>query len=152
MHYLVSFKFEQPASWEDAYISPDGGRGWSIQEAEDEDSVRDALGDREIEEATPLLPAREYMAVHEARGDLESSKARFVDDPSGALAEARSSVAGALEARGYPPPERADEAPEPRRELLEEYRRADADDPNNLEEMRDAFSRLSDILERLART
>jgi hypothetical protein len=59
-------------------------------------------------------------------------------------------VGRALEARGYPPPERAEEATGSRREILQEYQRTDpegADEGN----MREAFSNLSDILERSAR-
>ena len=79
---------------------------------EGEESLRrDLLEGQEAEETQPVLPAQEYVAVQRAHEDLENSKARFVDDPSGALAEARRSVGQALEARGYPPPERANEAP-----------------------------------------
>jgi hypothetical protein len=153
MHYIVEFKTEHPENWDDTYLSPEGDRGWAILEAESEEALRRNLADRgEIEGIQPVLPAREYAAILDARTDLENAKARFVDDPSGALAEARRSVGQALEDRGYPPPERADEAPRSRQEILREYHSTDVDDPNNLEEMRSAFNRLSDLLERIVRT
>jgi hypothetical protein len=152
MHYIVEFKTEHPESWDDTYLNPEGTRGWAILEAEDEEALRRDLASREVEGIQPVLPAREYAVISEARMDLENSKARFVDDPSGALADARRSVGRALEARGYPPPERADEAPRSRQEILREYQSTDVDDPNNLEEMRSAFNRLSDVLERVVRT
>jgi hypothetical protein len=152
MHYIVEFKTEHPESWDDTYLSPEGDRGWSILEAEDEEALRRNLAGREIEGIQPVLPAREYAAISDARTELESAKARFVDDPSGALAEARRSVGRALEARGYPPPERAEEAPGSRREILQEYQSTAVDDPDNLEEIRSAFNRLSALLERMVRT
>ena len=76
----------------------------------------------------------------------------FVDDPSGALEEARPAVGQALEARGYPPPERADEAPESRREILREYQATGTEGSESLEDTRGAFNRLTDLLDRLART
>jgi hypothetical protein len=152
MHYIVEFKTEHPETWDDTYLNPEGTRGWAILEAEDEEALRRDLASREVEGIQPVLPAREYAVISEARMDLENSKARFVDDPSGALADARRSVGRALEARGYPPPERADEAPTSRQEILREYQSTDVDDPNNLEEMRSAFNRLSDVLERVVRT
>ena len=153
MHYIVEFTTEHPESWDDSYLSPEGTRGWAILEAEDEEALRRNLADRgEIEGIQPVLPAREYAAISEARTELENSKAGFVDDPSGALAEARRSVGRALEARGYPPPERAEEALGSRQEILQEYQSTAVDDPNNLEEMRSAFNRLSDLLERMVRT
>jgi len=96
--------------------------------------------------------AREYVGIQKAREALENSKARFVDDPSGALAEARRAVGQALETRGYPPPERANEAPQTRQEILQEYRSTDMGDTGRLEDMRDAYIRLSDLLDRLTRT
>ena len=152
MHYIVEFKTEHPEGWDATYLTPDGTRGWTILEAEDEEALRQNLAGREIEGMQPVLPAREYAAISEARTDLESSKARFVDDPSGALAEARRSVGRALDARGYPPPEHADEAPRARQEILREYQSTDVDNPNNLQEMRSAFNRLSEILERVPHT
>ena len=159
MRYLVQFKTEQLTSLEyvedrdDVYVSPEGDRGWAILEAEDEESLRqDLLQGQEVEEARPVLLAREYVAIQKAREDLQNSKARFVDDPSGALAQARRSVGQALEARGYPPPERANEAPRSRQEVLQEYQSTDAGDSGNLEDMRGAFDRLSGLLDRLART
>ena len=159
MRYLVKFKTEQLPNMEyvadrdDVYIAPEGYRGWAILEAEDEESLRqDLLEGQEAEEVQPVLPAREYVAIRRAREELENSKARFVDDPSGALAEARRSVGQALEARGYPPPERANEAPRSRQEILREYQSTDTGDSADLEDMRDAFGRLSDLLDRLTRT
>jgi hypothetical protein len=152
MHYIVEFRTERPEDWDDTYLNPEGTRGWAILEAEDEEALRRNLADREIEGIQPVLPAREYTAILGARTDLEKAKAHFVDDPSGALSDARRSVGRALEARGYPPPERTDEAPRPRQEILREYQSIDVYDPNNLEEMRSAFNRLSDVLERVIRT
>jgi hypothetical protein len=159
MRYLVKFKTEQLANIEyvadrdDVYITPEGDRGWAILEAEDEGSLRrDLLEGQEAEEVRSVLPVREYVAVQRAREDLEDSKARFVDDPFGALAEARRSVGQALEARGYPPPERANEASPPRQEILREYQSTDTGDSGSLEDMRDAFNRLSGLLDRLTRT
>jgi hypothetical protein len=153
MHYLVEFKTEHPENWDDTYLSPEGDRGWAILEAESEEALRRNLADRgEIEGIQPVLPAREYAVILDARADLENAKARFVDDPSGALAEARRSVGMALEARGYPPPERAEEAPGSRQEILQEYQNTTVDDTDNLEEMRSAFNRLSALLERMVRT
>ena len=159
MRYLLKFKTEQltniedMADREDVYIAPEGDRGWAILEAEDEESLRqDLLEGREAEEVQPVLPAREYVAIRRAREELENSKARFVDDPSGALVETRRSVGQALEARGYPPPERANEAPRSRQEILREYRDTDTGDSGSLEDMRGAFERLSGLLDRLVRT
>ncbi len=159
MRYLITFKTEQltnlehMADREDVYITPEGDRGWAILEAEGEESLRQDLPEgQEAEEIQPVLTAREYVAIQKAREDLENSKARFVDDPSGALAGARRSVGQALEARGYPPPERANEAPQSRQEILEEYQSTDMADSGGLEDIRDAFNRLSDLLDRLSRT
>jgi hypothetical protein len=107
---------------------------------------------QEVEEVQPVLLAGEYVAIGRARRELEDSKARFVDDPTGALAEARESVSKALEARGYPPPERANEASRSRQEVLREYQETDAGDSASLEDTRGAFNRLSDLLDRLSRT
>lgn len=156
MHYLVRFGSGQLpgtgelANEEGLYVSPDGERGWAILEREDEDVLRGTL-EAGLEEVQPVLPAREYAVVEEARKELEGHKARFVDDPGGALAEARRSVGQALEARGYPSPERSDEAPRERGEVLQEYRSTDVGDSGGVEEMREAFGRLSDLLERSAR-
>jgi hypothetical protein len=159
MRYLIKFKTEQLASLDhvadrdDVYISPEGDRGWAILEAEDEESLcRDLLQGQQVEETQSVLSAREYVAIQKAREGLQNSKTRFVDDPSGALAEARRSVGQALEARGYPPPERANEVPRSRQEVIQEYRDTDAGDSGNLEDMRDAFDRLSGVLDRLACT
>jgi hypothetical protein len=160
VHYLVTLKAEglvrdeHVADRDDVYVSPEGDRGWAIFDADDEESLRrDLLQEgQEVEEIQPLLTAREYRAILQAREDLESSKARFVDDPSGALAQARRSVGQALEAQGYPPPERANEAPQSRQEILQEYQSTDIGESGGLEDMRGAFGRLSDLLDRLTRT
>lgn len=159
MRYLVKFKTERLASLEyvadqdGVYISPEGDLGWAILEAEDEDSLRqDLLQGQEVEEAQPVFPGREYIAIVKAREDLENSKAHFVDDPPGALAEARRSVGQALEAQGYLPPDRADEVPRSQQEILREYQETDTGDSGNLEDMRDALNRLSGLLDRLIRT
>jgi hypothetical protein len=47
------------------------------------------LEGQEAEEVQPVVPVREYMTIRGTREDLENAKARFVDDPSGALAEAQ---------------------------------------------------------------
>ena len=159
MHYLVKFRTDHLKNMEyvadrgEAYVSPEGDRGWAILKAEDEETLRrDLLEDQEAEEVRSVVPVREYVAIQRAREDLENAKARFVDDPSGALAEARRSIGQALEARGYPPPERATEAPQSRQEILREYQNTDMGDSGDLEDIRDAFSRLSDLLGRLTRT
>src|SRR5215217_5580945 len=99
-----------------------------------------------------MLPGREYLAVRNARRELEDLKPRFVDDPSGTLAEALKSVGRVLEARGYPPPERANEAPGSRQEVLREYQGTDTSASGSLEDKRESFNRLSALLDRLART
>lgn len=158
MHYLVKFDMhqlrdmEEVADRDDVYISPEGDRGWTILEAEDEETLRRTLEGQGAEEFQPVLPAREYTAILSARSDLEDSKTRFVDDPSGAVTEARRSVGRAMEARGYPPPERANEAPGSRQEVLREYQDTDPGDSGSLEDMRDALNRLSHLLDRLTRT
>jgi hypothetical protein len=159
MRYLVRFKTQQltniehMADREDVYVSAEGDRGWAIVEAEGEESLRrDLLEGQEAEEVQSVLTSWEYVAIQKAREDLENSKRGFVDDPSGALAEARLAVAQALEARGYPPPERANEAPQSRQEILQEYQSTDMGDSGGLEDMRGAFNRLSDLLDRLTRT
>ncbi len=152
MHYIVEFKTEHPESWDDTYLSPEGTKGWAILEAEDEEALRSNLAGREVQGIQPVLPAREYAAISDARTDVENAKGRFVNDPSGALAEARRSVGMALEAQGYPPPEHAEEAPGSRQEILREYQSTAVDDTDNLEEMRSAFNRLSALLERMVRT
>lgn len=99
-----------------------------------------------------MLPAREYVAISRARSDLEDSKKRFVDDPAGALQGARRSVVLAMEARGYSNSGNGEGEPSrSRRELEEEYERTDVGESGNLEEQREAFGRLSNLLERLAR-
>jgi hypothetical protein len=158
VHYLIKFKTERSeimeriANRDNVYIVPEGDRGWTILEAEDEQSLRQDLQGQETEEVQPVLPVREYLAILGAREYLNDSKARFLDDPSGALAEARKAVGQALEARGYPPPERANEAPRARQEVLREYQDTNIEDSGNLEDVRDAFNRLSDLLDRLAHT
>lgn len=150
MHYLARFKVTDAENLEDAYVSPEGDRGWAILEVESEEALRGSLQDREIEEIQPLLPAREYAAVARARREVEDSKRRFVDDPAGALREARQSVGRAMEARGYSESGR-EESP-PRRELAEEYERTDVGESGSLEDQRSAFSKLSGLLERLTHT
>jgi len=158
MHYLVRFRTERladvesVAGQEGVYISPEGEQGWAIREAEGEESLRRDLEGQEVEEVQPILPGREYLAVHNARKELEDLKPRFVDDPSGALAEARKSVGRVLEARGYPPPERANEASESRQEVIREYQSTDTGDSGTLEDERDSFLGLSALLDRLAHT
>lgn len=156
MHYLVNFMTESPddveavADRSDVYFSPEGDRGWMVLEADDEESVRRDLEGRE-EDIHPILPAGEYKAIHEARRELEDTKARFVDDPSGALSDARAAVNRVMEKRGYPPPEREDEAPARRREILRDYRDTGRSESEGLEDQREAFNRLSEILDRVAR-
>jgi len=159
VRYLVKFRTEQltnipyVANREHVYITPEGDRGWAILEAEGEEHLRqDLLEGQEAEEIQSVLTLEEYVVTQKAREDLENSKARFVDDPSGALAEARRSVGQVLESRGYPPPERANEAPQARQEILQEYQSTDMGDSGDLEDMRGAFNRLSDLLDRLPRT
>ena len=155
MRYLVKFYTESLSDLdglsdrEGVYLSPEGDAGWAILEEEDEESLRSSL-DAEAGEIQPLLSVREYVAIRDARRELEEAKGRFVDDPSGALDDARRSVGRALEARGYPPPDRSEDAPVTRREILQEYRQTDPDGAG-VEDMREAFSRLSDLLERSAR-
>ena len=157
MHYLVRFETEQLTMEEvedrhDVYFAPEGDRAWAILEARDEEALRQNLEGQGVEEVQPMLPAREYVAILGARRDLEEAKTRFVDDPSGALAEARKAVGRALEARGYPSSERADEASGSRQELLRDYQNTDTEDSENLEDVRGSFNRLSDLLDRIART
>jgi hypothetical protein len=158
MQYLVKFRIqgladvEDVADRDDVYISPEGDRGWTVIEVEDEEDLRRTVEGQEVEEVQPVLLAGEYVAIGRARRELEDSKARFVDDPTGALAEARESVSKALEARGYPPPERANETSRSRQEVLREYQETDAGDSASLEDTRGAFNRLSDLLDRLSRT
>jgi hypothetical protein len=158
MQYLVKFRIqgladvEDVADRDDVYISPEGDRGWTVIEVEDEEDLRRTVEGQEVEEVQPVLLAGEYVAIGRARRELEDSKARFVDDPTGALAEARESVSKALEARGYPPPERANEASRSRQEVLREYQDTDAGESASLEDTRGAFNRLSDLLDRLSRT
>jgi len=112
VYYLVRFKVHQPADVEDVadredvYVAPEGDRGWTVLEVEDEEDLRRTVEGQDVEEVQPVLLAREYVAISSARRELEDSKARFVDDPSGALEEARQAVGRALEARGYPSSER----------------------------------------------
>ena len=136
---------------DDVYVAPEGDRGWAILKAEDEESLRQAfLEGQEAEEVQPVLPVREYVIILGAREYLKDFKMRFVDDPSGALADARRVVGRVLKSLGYPPPERANEASKTRQEILREYQRTGTADSGNLEEMRDAFNRLSSLLERAA--
>jgi hypothetical protein len=158
LHYLVRFRTEKladveyVAGQEWVYFSPEGDLGWAIREAEDEESLRRDLEGQEVEEVQPMLPGREYLAVRNARRELEDLKPRFVDDPSGALAEARKSVGRVLEARGYPPPERANEASRSRQEVIREYQDTNTSDSGTLEDKRNSFNRLSALLDRLTRT
>ena len=158
MHYLVRFRTERLADMdyvagqEGVYISPEGDQGWAIREAEGEEFLRRDLEGQEVEEVQPMLPGREYLAVRNARRELEDLKPRFVDDPSGALAEARRSVGRVMEARGYPPPERANEASKSRREVIREYQETDTSDSGTLEDKRNSFNRLSTLLDQLTRT
>jgi hypothetical protein len=157
MKYLVSFRTEQLSDIErladsqDVWVSPEGDRAWVIVEADDEESVRRNPEVQEIEEIQPLLSGREYLAIRNARRELEDYKARFVDDPSGALSEARQSVGRAMEARGYSSSDRAEEASGPRREILQDYQDTDKGESGDLEEQRSAFNHLSNLLDRLAR-
>ena len=158
MLYLVKFRMQQMADIEDVgdredvYIAPEGDRGWTIIEVEDEEDLRRTVAGQEVEEAQQVLLPREYLAIGRARRELEDSKSRFVDDPPGALAAAREAVGRALEARGYPPPERANEASQSRQQVLQEYQDTDTRHSENLEDTRSAFNRLSDLLDRVART
>jgi len=155
MHYLVRFRTERLADMdyvagqERVYISPEGDQGWAIREAEDEESLRRDLEGQEVEEVQPMLPGREYLAVRNARRELEDLKPRFVDDPSGALAEARRSVGRVMEARGYPPPERANEASRSRQQVIREYQDTNTSDSGTLEDKRNSFNRLSALLDHL---
>ena len=158
MYYLVRFKVRQPADVEDVadredvYVAPEGDRGWTVLEVEDEEDLRRTVEGQDVEEVQPVLLAREYVAISRARRELEDSKARFVDDPSGALEDARQAVGRALEARGYPSSERANEASGSRQEVLREYQATDAEGSGSLEDTRSAFNRLSGLLDRIART
>ena len=158
MYYLVRFKVRQPADVEDVadredvYVAPEGDRGWTVLEVEDEEDLRRTVEGQDVEEVQPVLLAREYVAISRARRELEDSKARFVDDPSGALEDARQAVGRALEARGYPSSERANEASGSRQEVLREYEATDTEGSGSLEYTRGAFNRLSDVLDRITRT
>ena len=158
MYYLVRFKVRQPADVEDVadredvYVAPEGDRGWTVLEVEDEEDLRRTVEGQDVEEVQPVLLAREYVAISSARRELEDSKARFVDDPSGALEEARQVVGRALEAKGYPSLERANEASGARQEVLREYEATDTEGSGSLEDTRGAFNRLSDVLDRIVRT
>ena len=143
---------EDVADREDVYVAPEGDRGWTVLEVEDEEDLRRTVEGQEVEEVQPVLLAREYVAISRARRELEESKAGFVDDPSGALEKARQAVGRALEARGYPPVERANEAPGSRQEVLREYEASATEGSGSLEDTRGAFNRLSDVLDRIART
>ena len=80
MHYLVRFRtefladVESVADQEGVYISPEGEQGWSIREAEDEESLRRDLEGQEVEEVQPILPGREYLAVRDARRDEQERR------------------------------------------------------------------------------
>jgi len=158
VYYLVRFKVRQPADVEDVadredvFVSPEGDRGWTVLEVEDEEDLRRTVEGQDVEEVQPVLLAREYMAISRARRELEDSKAGFVDDPSGALEKARRAVGRALEARGYPPVERANEAHGSRQEVLREYQATGTESSESLEDTRNAFDRLADLLDRIART
>lgn len=175
MHYLVKFKVEEVEDWSNFYIAPEGDRGWSIIEAESEEALRSDLEEgkeveegresegsgetgegreaeksREIEEVQPLLPAHEYVAISKAREELDASKRRFVDDPSGALQEAREAVGQAMEACGYSRNGGSESSSESRSEVMEEYEKTNVGESSDLEEMREAFDQLSRTLQRLA--
>jgi hypothetical protein len=158
VYYLVRFKVRQPADVEDVadredvYVAPEGDRGWTVLEVEDEEDLRRTVEGQDVEEVQPVLLAREYIAISRARRELEESKARFVDDPSGALEDARQAVGRALEARGYPSSERVNETSGSRQEVLREYQAIDMGGSGSLEDTRGAFNRLSDVLDRVART
>ena len=158
MYYLVRFRVQQPsdvedvADREDVYVAPEGDRGWTVLEVEDEEDLRRTVEGQDVEEVQPVLLAREYVAISRARRELEDSKARFVDDPSGALEDARQAVGRALEARGYPSSERENEASGSRQEVLREYEATDTEGSGSLEDKRSAFNRLSDLLARMAHT
>jgi hypothetical protein len=158
VYYLVRFKVRQPADVEDVadredvFVSLEGDRGWTVLEVEDEEDLRRTVEGQDVEEVQPVLLAREYVAISRARRELEDSKARFVDDPAGALEEARQAVGRALEARGYPSPEHANEASGSRQEILKEYRATDTGGSGSLEDTRGAFNRLSDLLDHVTRT
>jgi hypothetical protein len=155
---LIKFRIQQMADIEDVadrddvYIAPEGDRGWTVIEVEDEPDLRRSVKGQEVEDAQPVLLAREYLAIGIARRELEEYKSRFVDDPPGTLAAAREAVGRALEARGYPPSGRANEASKSCQEVLREYQDTDAGDSESLEEMRSAFKRLSELLDRVTRT
>jgi hypothetical protein len=157
VYYLVRFKVQQPADIEDVadsedvFVSPEGDRGWTVLEVEDEEDLHRTVEGQDVEEAQPVLLAREYVAISRARRELENSKACFVDNPSGALEKARQAVGRALEARGYPPVERANEAPGSRQEILREYQATGTESSESLEDTRNAFNRLSDLLYRITR-
>lgn len=157
MHYLVRLRMDRHESTErfrdqtDVFLSPEGNRGWMILEAEDEEALHRQLEGIEVEESEPVLPVSEYAAISEARKSLEETKARFVDDPDGALAEARRQVGFALEKRGYPPPERAADASRYRRDILRDYERTETGESASVEEKRKAFNTLSELLDRSAR-
>lgn len=157
MHYLVKVKMDKDESVErlgdraDVFLTPEGDQGWAIIEAEDEEAIRRELEGLEVERSEPVLPVSEYAAIREARKNIEETKARFVDDPSGALDEARRQVGFALEKRGYPSPEHAQDAYRHRQDILREYQRIEASDSASVEEKREAFNALSDLLDRSAR-
>jgi hypothetical protein len=158
VYYLVRFKVRQPADVEDVadredvYVAPEGDRGWTVLEVEDEEDLRRTVEGQDVEEVQPVLLAREYIAISRARRELEEFKARFVDDPSGALEDARQAVGRALEARGYPSLERANETSGSRQEVLREYQATDPERSGSLEDTRGAFNRLSNVLDRIAHT
>lgn len=157
MHYLVRLRTDRDESMQrlgdraDVFLSPSGERGWAILEAEDEEVLHQELEGLEVEESEPVLPVNEYAAISDARRGLEETKARFVDDPDGALAEARRQVGFALEKRGYPPPERAHDASRHRQDILRDYERTEAGESASVEEKRKAFNALSELLDRSAR-
>jgi hypothetical protein len=153
MYYLVELRVSRPESAEraaqrgDVYLSPEGNRGWILARADNEEALRRSLQNHEVEEVRPVLPAREYVEMQRARQELEQSKSRFVDDPTGALAEARHSVLKVIEGRGYGAPERTDG-----QEILREYDATEIGEGASLEERREAFGRLERLLDRLSRT
>ena len=153
MYYLVELRVsqlegaERAAQRGDVYLSPEGDRGWILAQADNEEALRRSLQNHEVEEVRPVLPAREYVEMQRARQELEKSKSRFVDDPAGALAEARRSVLRVIESRGYGTPERTDD-----QEILREYEATQTGEDASLEERRKAFGRLESLLDRVSRS
>jgi hypothetical protein len=59
VYYLVRFKVRQPADVEDVadredvYVAPEGDRGWTVLEVEDEEDLRRTVEGQEVEEFNP---------------------------------------------------------------------------------------------------